>query len=303
MSVGKTNTRVSTEERTLQEKKGMAKAQVIENRIEREILVLKEMIKRRNAGEQVTDFDLRGDLYASAMELAPNARMADIRTMQEWLNLRGDESVADLAAGTGFLTRHIRSWTTGNVVAVDPAAQALAHLVRVCGDSVQVIVGSPDDPNAMRALPAESMEVTTSFGGLHHVARQRTMMEQITRVLKPGGRFVAGDVGGGTPLACHFDDVTTAKCLTGHSAQWLTPLRLHDLVDGLPLTVVRAEIVPLQWVFASAHEMAIFFKGLHAYDLPEEEIVQDLRNVLGCVSREGQIFLNWHMLLFEMRRV
>src|SRR3989344_4732938 len=100
--------------------------------IERQITEAKRLVERRNAGEHIEDFDIRGDLYATAIELAPKAREADIAAMKEWLRLRGDENVVDLAAGGGFLTRRIREWTSGEVVAVDPARQHLEHLDRAC---------------------------------------------------------------------------------------------------------------------------------------------------------------------------
>lgn len=268
--------------------------------IEHQIVEAKRLVARRNAGEQIEDFDIRGDLYATAIELAPKAREADIVAMKEWLHLRGDESVADLAAGGGFLTRRIREWTSGEIIAVDPAHQHLEHLDRACNGTVTILEGSPDDSGTMEKIPDASVDVVTSFGGLHHVADQRAMMEQVARILKSGGHFMAGDVGNRTPLAHHFDEVTAAKSLTGHTATWLSEERLRDLVKDLPLKVTRAENVPLQWVYNSKREMALFFKGLHAYDQPEEEILADLQNALGFEERDGKIYLNWGMLFFEI---
>lgn len=260
------------------------------------------LVERRNSGESIEDFDIRGDLYAEAMRLAPEARVADIRAMQGWLRLRGTENVVDIAAGGGFLTRRIRQWTTGTVIAVDPARQHLEHLARSCGESVRILEGSPDDAEIMREIPDASMDIVTSFGGLHHVPDQRAMMEQVARILVPGGRFMAADVGAGTPLSHHFDDVTAVKSLTGHTATWLSEERLQELVHDLPLMITRTEIVPLTWVYNSEREMALFFKGLHAYDQPEEEILADLQNALGYEERDGKIHLNWGMIFFDIER-
>ena len=51
--------------------------------------------------------------------------------------------------------------------------------------------------------------------------KQRMMFEKIARALKPGGRFVAADVGENTKLAEHFDTSVKRHCLTGHHEKWL----------------------------------------------------------------------------------
>lgn len=269
-------------------------------RLARQMIEAKRLIGFRDAGQAIEDFDIRGDLYNTAMELAPEARNADIAAMQDWLRLQGDEHVMDLAAGSGFLTRHLREWTSGDVIAVDPSQVQLDYLHRALHGRVRAINGSPDDPMRMACIPDASMDVITSFGGLHHVVDQGMMMREVARMLKPGGRFVAADVGDGTALSRHFDQVTAAKSLTGHSATWLSEKPLDAFLKGLPLKLIRAESVPLRWVFRSEREMALFFKGVHAYDLPEEEILADLKDVLGYEERGGKIHLSWGMFFFEV---
>jgi len=273
---------------------------VFSARIDQEINTAKRLIERRDAGEKIEDFDIRGDLYASAMELAPDARQDDIVTMRDILHLRGDENVVDLAAGGGFLTKKIRQWTKGDVIAVDPAHQQLQHLEKAVKGDVRIIVGSPDDHQTMEMIDDGSVDVVTSFGGLHHVSDQRAMMVEISRILKPKGRFVAGDVGGDTPLSRHFDEVTAVKSLTGHTAIWLSKERLEELVEGLGLNVRNVDDKVQKWVYDSEREMALFFRGLHAYDQPDEEILTDLKNVLGYEKRDGKVYLNWPMIFFEI---
>lgn len=274
-----------------------------EARIYQQLSEAKKLVARRDAGEKIEDFDIRGNLYASGMELAPLAREGDIAVMREWLHLKGDENVADLAAGGGFLTRRIREWTTGEVIAVDPAQQQLDYLERATNGTVEIIVGSPDSEQAMLAIPDGSLDVVTSFGGLHHVGDQRMMMEQVARMLKTGGRFMAGDVGDKTALSHHFDAVTAVKSVTGHTATWLSEGRLQELINGLPLKVTKAENVPLKWIFASEKEMALFFKGLHGYDQPNQEILTDLKEALGYEQGpDGKFGLNWPMLFFEIEK-
>lgn len=248
-------------------------------------------------------FDVRGKLYALAMELAPEARFGDLVEMMQWLDLKGDERIVDLAAGGGFFTREFLTRTNGEVIAVDPSAVQISELDEACEGRATCIVGSPDSPEAMRQIADRSVDVVTSFGGLHHVADQRTMMEEVARIVRVGGQFTAADVCANTSLARHFDEFVAAKCLTGHEATWLSEARLYELTMGLPLRLERVEMVPLTWSFTSEREIALFFKGLHAYDLTEAEIFDDLREALGYTEKDGRLLLNWPMLFFRFVRL
>lgn len=276
--------------------------ETLRKKIDAELEAAKRLVEKRDAGEEIKDFDIRGNLYGLGLELAPDARSNDISEMKARLGLKGAERVVDLAAGTGFFTKEFTSWTAGEVIAVDPSAMQLNVLDGVCEGRATIVLGSPDNEKDMSVIGDGSVDVVSSFGGLHHVPNQRVMMEQISRILKPGGRFVAGDVGNGTSLASHFDLFVAQKCLTGHTAQWLDESRLVDLAVGLQLKLEKAEIVPIVWKFSSREEIALFFKALHAYDLVDEEIVDDLRDALGFEEKNGQVLLNWPMLFFAFVR-
>lgn len=278
----------------------------IKTRIDSELKRVAELVEH-SLGEA---FDARGELYRIAMEdVAPLARLGDLEAMDQWLGgsqgrLEG-KRVADIAAGGGFLTKKLAEWTNTLVYPIDPSAVQLEALVRYCqGALVWPVKSSPDSEVMFSQISAGSLDVVTSFGGLHHVTNHEQLFANVARLLKPGGRFVAGDVCDVSSLQRHFDTFVTTYCLTKHTANWLSETRLHKLCEGLPLTVVRVEsAVPLTWVFESKEQMAQFFQGLHAYPLPEEKIVADLETALGTtVGDDGKIHLNWPMLFFEIHR-
>jgi len=97
--------------------------------------------------------------------------------------------------------------------------------------------------------------------------------------------------------------VVAKKCLTGHTAKWLSPRRIEELTAGLPLAVRRTEIVTLYMKFTSPMQMYLFFKGLHAYDLPEDEVVRDLSTVLGVTTVGTEVHLNWPLLFVSLEKV
>lgn len=266
-----------------------------------------EIIKKEGFTDQSPVFNLRAKLYEIALEMSPNARQDDIDTMKGLIKPEKGEICIDVSAGTGFLTKHLLEWTENTVYAVDPSIDQLTILSKnIKSENLKLVTGSlaqetkPDKLGILDQIQ-EKVDFITSFGGIHHVYYQKKFMEHVEKLLKPGGRFVAGDVGDNTALSKHFDDVVTRKCLTSHTARWLSKERLEELISDLPsLTLVRAEIKTQHWVFSSKREMAIFFKGLHAYPVSDDEVVHDLYDALGYEEKEGKVILNWPMLFFEI---
>jgi len=273
-----------------------------DTQLHQELAAAKILAERRKQGEPIPDFDIRGKLYAMSEEIAPEARNGDTREMHELIHPQSGEISVDLAAGGGFITKSILEWTRAKTFAVDPSHEQLQILNTYCGGKAETILGSPDDATILDSLPRREIDFVTSFGGLHHVPDQRVMMENIATMLKNGGRFAAADVCGGTALARHFDTFVAEKSITSHTASWLTQDRLEQLIQGTPLALKHAETRPLTWVFDSERQMALFFKALHAYDLPDQEIIQDLQKALGTFQKDEKVHLNWPMLFFEIVR-
>ncbi|HEX2100988.1 MAG TPA: methyltransferase domain-containing protein [Candidatus Synoicihabitans sp.] len=255
----------------------------------------------QQSNPSITDFDVRGELYDLAHRVAKNARNDEVERLREWIRPHRGDVALDIAAGGGFLTAAIQEWTGGPVYALDPSRQQLA-LLRQHVPAALTILGSPDDAELFGRGGFPAFDWATSLGGLHHVDDQAAMFRNVGRVLRRGGRFVLADVCGGTTVAEHFDDHVTAKCLTSHSAQWLTPQRLPTLLHGSGLQLRRTAVLPVEMCFESETQMALFFKGLHAYDLTLEEIAQDLIETLGVIERNGLLCLRWPLLFAELER-
>ncbi|OGD61119.1 hypothetical protein A3A71_00785 [Candidatus Berkelbacteria bacterium RIFCSPLOWO2_01_FULL_50_28] len=274
--------------------------------------VVQEMKEAHERGETFDGgkiFDARSELYELAMKMCGyEARKSDLLAMHDLIRPQRGEVSVDLSAGTGFLTQAVEYWTGARTYAVDPSEIQLQHLVQNCGDQVTAVHAAPNETDKIFAdgnIPHEGVDVVTSFGGWHHVDKEKLpeAMQNVADMLKPKGRFVVGDVGAETPLQRHFDEIVTDKCLTGHEmGQFMSPEKLKELAESAGLELVSAEMKPLTWDFNSEEEMAWFFKGLHAYPQPVEEIIQDLRDTLGVKEEDGKFKLNWPMLFWEIRK-
>ena len=262
----------------------------IATRLDAEILRIKELLVGGGRRDP-EDFNIRGGLYKIAFEIAPEARRQDLDQVHKWVKPQIGEVSVDVAAGTGFLTKPVQEWTRDRVYAVDPSGVQLEALKNKCvGLPIVTVEGSLSEEETLQKLGSDvgNIDFVTSFGGIHHVVdesgenKQRMMFEKIAE---------------------HFDTSVKRHCLTGHHEKWLSHDRLqNELVESAGLTYIKSEVVPIQWSFNSKREMALFMKALHAYDLTDYEILNDLSAILGFEEKQDAVLLNWPMLFFHLKK-
>jgi len=105
----------------------------------------------------------------------------------EWLDAKAGEHILDLGCGDGQLTQKIVR-TGANVIGVD-ASPEMVEAARARG--IVADVANAEELPFMR----QEFDAVFSNAALHWVRGQDAMMNQVHRVLKPGGRFVA-EMGG-----------------------------------------------------------------------------------------------------------
>jgi len=105
----------------------------------------------------------------------------------EWLNAQPGEYILDLGCGDGQLTQRLRD-CGAHVLGVDASAEMIAA-ARARGIEAEQAKAE--------ALPFRdaTFDAVFSNAALHWVRGQDAMLDQVHRVLKPGGRFVA-EMGG-----------------------------------------------------------------------------------------------------------
>jgi ArsR family transcriptional regulator len=124
--------------------------------------------------------EIRAELYGIRADLLPLFGLLD----PAW-------SVADLGAGTGVLASAIAPFVS-RVVVVDRSPEMLsAARRRLTGtDNVSFHQG---ELQAL-PLPAESIDLAMLSLVLHHVPEPDVVLEEVRRVLRPGGRLIIVDM-------------------------------------------------------------------------------------------------------------
>lgn len=117
------------------------------------------------------------------------------------LELQPADVVADIGAGTGYMSFRIASLVTeGKVLAVDIQPEML-EIIEFLKDenhvkNVETILGKIDNPN----LPDETVDLALMVDAYHEFEYPKEMMEGLIKAIKPGGKVVLVEYRGENPL-------------------------------------------------------------------------------------------------------
>lgn len=147
-------------------------------------------IGKRYMGREIAH--VMGFQGASWLEREEREREERTDLLVKALALRPGMVVADIGAGTGYLTRRMAPaiMPGGRAYAVDVQPQMVAMLKEMVGRSglsqIEPVLGSEDDVR----LPPGSVDLAIMVDVYHELAYPYEVLASITRALKPGGRLV-----------------------------------------------------------------------------------------------------------------
>ncbi|WP_414755970.1 class I SAM-dependent methyltransferase [Anabaena sp. CCY 9910] len=117
------------------------------------------------------------------------------------LNLKPDDVVADIGAGTGYISLQIAPLlTTGKVFAVDIQPEMLEILEFFKQEknitNIEPILATANNPN----LPPASVDLAVMVDAYHEFEYPQEVMQGIVQALKPGGKVVLVEYRGENPF-------------------------------------------------------------------------------------------------------
>jgi tRNA-Thr(GGU) m(6)t(6)A37 methyltransferase TsaA len=182
------------------------------------------------------------------------------------LGLRGDETVFDLGAGSGYFTfRLAKVLPHGKVIAADTEAEMIRHIHHKTMNegiqNVQATLIKPDDP----AAPADA-DLVFVCDVLHHVADRSTWLGKLVSDMKSGARLVLiefkeGNLPEGPPESVKIPKAQMVELASK---------------SGLALIAERADLLPYQTflVFQKSEKhdpMSIIFHPIGVVRSPYHE--------------------------------
>jgi arsenite methyltransferase len=156
-------------------------------------------------------------------------------------DLRPGEHVLDLGSGSGMdsFIAALKVGTTGRVVGVDMTDAQLEKASRLATAHAIGPVSYRKGYIEDTGLPAESFDCVISNGVINLAADKTRVFQEVTRLLKPGGRLALADIVTEVPLpenvVCNTD--LWAACIGGAAEQQ----NYRSAIEMAGLVVERAE--------------------------------------------------------------
>jgi trans-aconitate 2-methyltransferase len=168
------------------------------------------------------------------------------------------DRVLDVGCGDGYLTRAVAGMVPdGRVVGVDASPRMIetAHSGGEATDSGPWFVVA----DARRLPFAEFFDAVLSFNALHWVPEQRQTLEEIARVLRPGGRALIQVMCAGPRTSIEATAMTVcqnprwARWFDGFSAPYVhvDPAAYGELAASAGLTLDDVTVMDREWDFGS----------------------------------------------------
>ena len=219
---------------------------------------------------------------------------------------RGDEHVLDIGCGDGKITAAIaRQVPQGSVVGVDFSAD----MIRVCKEQYS------DVPNLQFSVADaanfsfdQKFDLVTSFFTLHWVKGQAAVLENIKKVLKPGGTVIIRMAGHAvSPIGKAFEQLATSDQWKEHFAK--RPLQYYPglqqfyekKLNDLGFSEVDAKIINLPGSYKNCDELLNWFMGWVPYctGLSEEKNQEFVQALAESVYKQCVKELDQEVVLFS----
>jgi ubiquinone/menaquinone biosynthesis C-methylase UbiE len=171
------------------------------------------------------------------------------RLVMETVDPPSDARIVDLGCGTGQLATSLAEHVPrGGVLGLDPAEQMIRVASKRKAPNLRFVVGSSD------AIPADarSFDVAVSTISFHHWTQPGKSLEEIARVLAPGGRLFILDFCRDNPLMVVFDSLARRFQPSHYRIASSEEMRRHLSAAGFRRVVVTRS----RWVLMLAQATA-----------------------------------------------
>lgn len=257
-------------------------------------ILLSTRIKRQ-------EFDgVRSSLYKESLREFPDARLEDIAVMKKFLATKAGERILEIGAGSGFFSGVISDLlgNKGRLIVSDPSLEQLEEIKKLGKKNIDVIQFIQFGSEKVN-LEKQKFDAVWSFGAMHHTFKKSKTFENLSMLVKKGGRVVIADVFSGSNLARHFDDKVAKYCVTGHEVAFWSKEYAETICITNGMTRPKFYDLDIKWRFKNKRDIGMFLYKLHGMTkTTPENCLKGAEEILGISKRDGLYCLNWPMTLF-----
>ena len=208
----------------------------------------------RQEGERTWDFDDWANRYDEVVATDSQHYYAQydavLDTVVEIAHLASGERVLDIGTGTGNLALRCLAYDV-QVIGLDPSELMLRKAQEKVGNNPRVAFHQVREPFLHIPYPESAFDAVVSTYAYHHIPhRQRaTSVREMVRVLKPGGRWVLGDL-------VFENEKAESRALLEH--HWLEREyypridELRDVFAEIGMELKARQFTPVTWVLWTA---------------------------------------------------
>jgi GT2 family glycosyltransferase/ubiquinone/menaquinone biosynthesis C-methylase UbiE len=139
------------------------------------------MLEKDNAS---SDLDFTGERYVPS--IGGDIELEHLHRYRVVEAIVAGKVVADIACGEGYGSNLMAEYAA-SVVGVDISTEAVDHARRTYSKSNLTFVCAPGQDTQ---IPAQSIDVVVSFETIEHHDQHQEMLQEIKRILKPGGTLI-----------------------------------------------------------------------------------------------------------------
>jgi SAM-dependent methyltransferase len=243
------------------------------------------------AAEYDAIFDQRGSLYHQAMARAPRARDAEFAQLFSHCPLQASERLIDVPSGGGYLGQFLQQSQPATPVQVVNLEFSPGF-----GPTPQVV-----DPYGVWPLDGDCADRVVCLAATHHIQHLDKLLDNVRRVLRPGGFLHVADVRPDSGIATFLDTFVDRYTSTGHRGNYRN---FACLAWPSWLEILDVQTRLCAWRFDTVRQMLLFCHSLfglgqEAFDGLEEA----LRSHIGVRESESGIELLWELSYCDARSI
>lgn len=229
-------------------------------------------------------FHHRGHLYDRAMREFPQVRHHELGSLFAAHPLRGHETLLDIPAGGGYLSR------------------VVPKTVTITG--LEISDGFKGDPRVVPTFgpwPVGRFDRCVCLAASHHISDKLNFLRQLRRHLLDDGVIHLGDIDIQSPQTRFLDGFIGRYNGTGHEG-WYLDEHLSEMVAAAELRILRDEIIDVAWTFDSVSAGLQFISLLFGIsNYPQEQLLEQL-NLLGWRAEGERQVLPWQLRYIDLAK-